>query len=206
LSGLSADRTPSKVIGRTNEFIRNTRSVRNAHRSPQPSNSTVLRLCVPRVTGVAPAAGVRPLLWKHPFPCGAHRRPSQQLRSLGRPAGSQRPSSAYHSRRVVHSSSGAFNSGRLCYARSSISGGGNMNFISIDVETANADMTSICSIGAAVFENGKLADEWYTLIEPNDYFDPIHVSIHGIEADTVRGAPTFDLMATHIDRLVGEGV
>lgn len=38
-----------------------------------------------------------------------------------------------------------------------------MRFISVDVEIANADMASICSIGAAVFENGRLADEWYTL-------------------------------------------
>jgi DNA polymerase III subunit epsilon len=78
-----------------------------------------------------------------------------------------------------------------------------MKFIAIDVETANANMASICSIGAAMFENGALKDEFYTLIDPNDYFDPTNVSIHGIEENDVRGAPTFKDMAAKIDDLFG---
>ena len=39
--------------------------------------------------------------------------------------------------------------------------GGIMNkFIVIDIETANPDLTSICQIGIAVFENGELVDQW----------------------------------------------
>ena len=75
-----------------------------------------------------------------------------------------------------------------------------MRFIAIDVETANADMASICSIGVAAFENGKLASEWYSLIDPHDYFDPINVAIHGIRASDVRGAPTFKDVAAEIDK------
>jgi len=66
-----------------------------------------------------------------------------------------------------------------------------MNFVAIDVETANADMASICSIGAARFENGRVVDEWYSLVDPQDYFDGINVSIHGIDEKMVRGAPTY---------------
>ncbi|MFN3457908.1 MAG: exonuclease domain-containing protein [Novosphingobium sp.] len=66
-----------------------------------------------------------------------------------------------------------------------------MNFVAIDVETANADMASICSIGAARFENGRVVDEWYSLVDPQDYFDGINVSIHGIDEAMVRGAPTY---------------
>ncbi|GAB4576305.1 MAG: hypothetical protein Tsb008_19800 [Rhodothalassiaceae bacterium] len=66
-----------------------------------------------------------------------------------------------------------------------------MNFVAIDVETANSDMASICSIGAATFENGRVVDEWYTLVNPKDYFDGINVSIHGIDKTMVRGAPTY---------------
>ncbi len=66
-----------------------------------------------------------------------------------------------------------------------------VNFISIDVETANADMASICSIGAAKFENGRLTSEWYSLVNPQDYFDEINVSIHGINEGMVVGAPTY---------------
>lgn len=75
-----------------------------------------------------------------------------------------------------------------------------MRFIVIDVETANADMASICSIGIAAFENGKLASEWYSLIDPDDYFDPINVSIHGIRELDVQGAPTFRDVAAEIDK------
>src|SRR6056297_1058998 len=42
-------------------------------------------------------------------------------------------------------------------------------FVAIDVETANADMASICSIGVAAFEDGALAAEWYSLLDPDDF-------------------------------------
>jgi len=66
-----------------------------------------------------------------------------------------------------------------------------MNFTAIDVETANADMASICQIGLAKYVGGKSVDEWSTYVDPEDYFDGINVSIHGIDERTVRGAPTF---------------
>lgn len=73
-----------------------------------------------------------------------------------------------------------------------------MKFISVDVETANADMASICSIGLATFENSILVSEWYTLVDPKDFFDPVNVSIHGISAHDVQGAPTFEDIASEI--------
>ncbi len=66
-----------------------------------------------------------------------------------------------------------------------------MNFIAIDVETANADMASICQIGIAVFSENELVDEWVTLINPEDYFHPINIDIHGINELDVENAPTF---------------
>lgn len=66
-----------------------------------------------------------------------------------------------------------------------------MKFVVLDVETANADMASICSIGAASYENGALAAEWYSLINPDDYFSSVNVAIHGIDEAAVSGAPTF---------------
>lgn len=81
-----------------------------------------------------------------------------------------------------------------------------MKFVAIDVETANANMASICSIGAAVFENGVLTDEWYSLIDPQDYFDGMNVSIHGIDQSHVVGAPTFKEAAEHINSLLSNNV
>ncbi len=77
-----------------------------------------------------------------------------------------------------------------------------MDFVAIDVETANADMASICSIGAAVFEDGVLTDEWYSLIDPKDYFSGMNISIHGIDEQQVSGAPTFEEAAGTINDLL----
>ena len=64
-----------------------------------------------------------------------------------------------------------------------------MNFVAIDVETANADMASICQIGIAKFENGVLVEEWVSLINPEDYFHFINVDIHGIGESDVADEP-----------------
>jgi DNA polymerase-3 subunit epsilon len=75
-------------------------------------------------------------------------------------------------------------------------------FVALDVETANADLSSICQIGIASFADGKVKDEWSTLINPEDYFDLINVSIHGIDEQAVQGAPTLPRVAGQIaDRL-----
>ena len=56
-----------------------------------------------------------------------------------------------------------------------------MKFVAIDVETANADMASICQIGIARCEGGVITDEWTSYVDPEDYFDGVNVSIHGID-------------------------
>jgi DNA polymerase-3 subunit epsilon len=67
-------------------------------------------------------------------------------------------------------------------------------------------MASICSIGAAVFEDGQLVDEWYSLIDPKDDFDGINVSIHGITEADVRGAPTFQEAMAEIERRLSDQI
>lgn len=69
--------------------------------------------------------------------------------------------------------------------------GENMNFIALDVETANADLASICQIGLARYEAGTVVQEWSTLVDPEAEFDWINVDIHGIDEWAVEGAPTF---------------
>jgi DNA polymerase-3 subunit epsilon len=79
-----------------------------------------------------------------------------------------------------------------------------MEFVAIDVETANADMASICQIGIAHFANGVIANEWKTYVDPQDHFDGINVSIHGIDESVVAGAPIFGALAITIkDALEG---
>ena len=64
-----------------------------------------------------------------------------------------------------------------------------MNFVAIDVETANSDFASICQVGVAAFRDGMLHDTWESLVDPEDYFDAMNVSVHGIDERAVRGAP-----------------
>jgi DNA polymerase III subunit epsilon len=73
-----------------------------------------------------------------------------------------------------------------------------MDFVALDVETANADMASICQIGIAHYSNGTLTREWKTYIDPQDHFDAINISIHGIDEAVVAGAPTFRAVADQI--------
>jgi DNA polymerase-3 subunit epsilon len=81
-----------------------------------------------------------------------------------------------------------------------------MEFVAIDVETANADMSSICQIGLALFRNRQLVEEWKTYIDPEDYFSGINVSIHGIDEDTVKGAPVISDVSREIYRFLDDRV
>ena len=64
------------------------------------------------------------------------------------------------------------------------------NFVALDVETAKS-WSAACSIGIAVFEEGKLVGEHYSLIDPKTEFHPRCIDVHGINEDAVRGAPGF---------------
>lgn len=84
--------------------------------------------------------------------------------------------------------------------------GGHDNFAVIDVETANADLSSICQIGIVHYVNAVESDRWEQLIDPNDYFDEVNTSIHGITEEHVRGAPTFADVFTELGRRLSTGV
>lgn len=77
-----------------------------------------------------------------------------------------------------------------------------MEFVSIDIETANPDMASICQIGIACFSNGQLERKRAFLVNPRDFFDPINVSIHGIDEATVSSAPSFEEIYQEIRSLL----
>lgn len=64
------------------------------------------------------------------------------------------------------------------------------SFVALDVETANADMASICSIGLVHFKDGVVARKLTILVNPEDRFDPINISIHGIRPEHVANAKT----------------
>ncbi len=76
-----------------------------------------------------------------------------------------------------------------------------MRFVSIDVETANPRMSSICQIGMVTFDGGQELTAEVHLVNPHEYFDPFNVAVHGITEHEVRGQPRFpELLPWLIER------
>jgi len=67
-----------------------------------------------------------------------------------------------------------------------------MNFIAIDFETANSNRGSICSLGIAVVENGRLVGTDHFLVKPvPNYYDVYNTILHGIDDSMTRNSETF---------------
>jgi DNA polymerase-3 subunit epsilon len=79
-------------------------------------------------------------------------------------------------------------------------------FVALDVETANPDLASICQVGVVAFANGAVSESWQSLVDPEDEFHPINVSIHGIDETAVNGAPRFSEVAPRISELLASQV
>jgi DNA polymerase III subunit epsilon len=74
-----------------------------------------------------------------------------------------------------------------------------MNFIAIDFETANSNRNSPCEIGIVKVENFKITDRKSFLIKPKEnYFDWMNTEIHGIDEDTVKNEPEFNVIYSKI--------
>lgn len=65
------------------------------------------------------------------------------------------------------------------------------NFVAFDFDRANSSRDSICSVGLVFVENGKIKESIYQLINPEEEFDCLNISIHKITPDDVKAAPTF---------------
>lgn len=64
-----------------------------------------------------------------------------------------------------------------------------MNFVSIDIETADSGRGGICAIGACLVMDQKIADSFYMLINPETDFLPMAQKVHGITQEDVADAP-----------------
>ena len=64
-------------------------------------------------------------------------------------------------------------------------------YIAIDFETANSNLTSACAIGIVGAKNGKVIYDNYYLINPEEVFSDFNITIHHITPDMVKDARTF---------------
>lgn len=81
------------------------------------------------------------------------------------------------------------------------------DFVALDVETANQNRHSICSIGMMRFRNGQMLESYYELINPDESFSQANIYIHGIQEHEVVSAPRFyDLTKEILDFIGGRPV
>lgn len=65
-----------------------------------------------------------------------------------------------------------------------------MNYVAIDIETADTANSAPCAIGLAFIENNMLTHSEEILVNPEVKFSPIASKIHGITAEVVKDACT----------------
>ena len=75
-----------------------------------------------------------------------------------------------------------------------------------DVETPNRYNDRISAIGITVLEDGYIADEYYSLVNPEAHFDYFNSALTGITPDDVRFAPTFPQLWEEIKPIFDGGV
>lgn len=66
-------------------------------------------------------------------------------------------------------------------------------FTAIDFELATSDYTSVCAVGLVTVVDGKIVNEFYSLVQPpeNKYMWQT-TRVHGIKAKDTIHSPTFD--------------
>ena len=83
-----------------------------------------------------------------------------------------------------------------------------MNFTAIDFETATGKRYSACAIGIITVENGKIIDEYDSLIQPPDNeYSYYNTNVHGITENDTFNALTFpDIYPEIRERLAGKTI
>jgi len=77
------------------------------------------------------------------------------------------------------------------------------DFAAIDFETANAERSSVCSVGVVVVRGGEVVDTFYSLIQPEpNYYSYWCTRVHGLcQADT-DDAPIFPEVWAQVEPLI----
>lgn len=81
-----------------------------------------------------------------------------------------------------------------------------MRYIVFDVETPNRANNRMSAIGITIIENGIIADSFFSLVDPEVYFDRFNTQLTGISADTVQGAPNFAELWEQIKNVMESGI
>ena len=86
-------------------------------------------------------------------------------------------------------------------------GAGGLDFVALDVETANSQRGSICAIGLVVVREGRVVERHGWLVQPPEelhWFDSFNTALHGIGPSDVADAPTFSASLQRLTDVVGD--
>ena len=74
----------------------------------------------------------------------------------------------------------------------------NLTFNAIDVETANADPSSICQIGIVRIRDGEVKEQLSVLVNPEQRFNSVNVRLHGIDEAETKDSKTLPQVAAKL--------
>jgi len=79
------------------------------------------------------------------------------------------------------------------------------DFAAIDFETANRELSSVCSVGVVVVRNGMITDKFYSLIRPEpNYYAYGNTQVHGLIYEDTVHAKVFPYVWAQIQLLIDD--
>lgn len=79
-------------------------------------------------------------------------------------------------------------------------------FAVFDVETPNSYNNRMSAIGVTIVENGKIIEEFGTLINPETYFDRFNIQLTKITPEAVADQPNFSALWPKLEALFADSV
>ena len=79
-------------------------------------------------------------------------------------------------------------------------------YVCFDVETPNRYNNRMSAIGVCVVEGGRIVRGFYSLVDPEQPFDPFNTWLTGISAESVADAPTFPELWPRLEALFEGGI
>ena len=79
-------------------------------------------------------------------------------------------------------------------------------YIAFDVETPNWANDRMSAIGIAVIEDGEIAGEFYTVVDPETYFDRFNIDLTGITPEMAADSPAFPEVWHEIEPIMSSGL
>ena len=77
------------------------------------------------------------------------------------------------------------------------------DFAAIDFETANEELSSVCSVGIVVVKNGIITDKFYSLIQPEpNYYSNFNRRIHGLSYHDTENSDVFPKVWERVEPLI----